>query len=435
MRIVGIECFGLEALVAMPFQFSQGSVTKRQTVLVRVETDSGLEGWGEIFCQATPIVYTTLIAELLAPKLINADPWDREVLWQRLYNSTIVYGQRGLVVGALSGLDIALWDVVGRDCVQPVNKLMGGSARTELQAYATGLYRQPGQDWIEALADEARSHVEQGFRTLKMKVGFGIRQDFTAVEAVRSAIGNDVAIAVDANHAYLPHQAIELGRLLAPLDIAWFEEPVSPDDCRGYAEVRANQPIPVAGGELTYTRFGFRELLDRRSVDILQPDLGLCGGLSEARAIGDLARAQNIACWAHVWGTGVAQAASLHFLSHLPTTTASEDLAAPLMEWDCTENPLRDSIVRYSPKVCNGRVKVPTGAGLGVSVDRNELMQFLTAHSSTGLVSMPTQDAAPVGSNALTKASPVESRYAEDRASTRNDDVPQRDCGCKPQDL
>lgn len=390
MRITRIECFGLEAPVQRPFRFSQAWVTTRRAVLVRVETADGLEGWGEAFCQVPPIIYTTMISELLAPYIIDADPWDREVLWQRIYNATIDCGQRGVVIGALSAIDIALWDVTGHDCGQPVHRLLGGLARPVLTAYATGLYRQPGDAWLSALADEALAYVEMGFQTVKMKVGFGVQQDLIAVQAVRTAIGSDVALGVDANHAYLPHQAIALGRLLAPLDIAWFEEPVSPDDLPGYAEVRMQQPIPVAGGELHYTRFGFHDLVERRAVDILQPDLGLCGGLSEGRAIADLARAANIACWAHVWGTGVAQAAALHFLGWLPTAGASEDLSAPLLEWDCTENPLREAVVTHSPVVCNGSVTVPTESGLGVTVEREALAQFQTAHNSIGSVSMPT---------------------------------------------
>jgi len=146
-------------------------------------------------------------------------------------------------------------------------------------------------------------------------------------------------------------------------------------------EVRARQPLPVAGGELGYTHLGFRALLERRAVDIVQPDLGLCGGLSAGRAIADLARAWNSTCWAHVWGTGVAQAAALHFLGWLPMVTASEDIAAPLLEWDCTENPLRDAVVPDRPRAQGGKVAVPRGPGLGITVDRAALARFQVAHA------------------------------------------------------
>jgi D-galactarolactone cycloisomerase len=253
-----------------------------------------------------------------------------------------------------------------------------------VQAYATGLYRQPGDDWIAALPAEAVGYVERGFRVVKMKVGFGIPLDVAAVRAVRDAIGPEIGLAVDANHAYKPVQAIALGRLLAPYDIAWFEEPVSPEDIAGYCEVRERQPIPVAGGELAYTRFGFRDLLERRAADILQPDLCLCGGLSEGRAIADLARTWNVRCWAHVWGTGIAQAAAMHFLGWMPTKSAYADVDPLLVEWDNTPNPLREQIVTDPPRFLAGSVAVPTAPGLGVTIDRAAVARFQTAHSVAG---------------------------------------------------
>jgi D-galactarolactone cycloisomerase len=198
---------------------------------------------------------------------------------------------------------------------------------------------------------------------------------------VRRAIGPEVDLAVDANHAYRAVQAVELGRRLTPFSLAWLEEPVSPEDLDGYCEVRARQPIPVAGGELHYTRFGFRELLERRACDILQPDLCLCGGLSEGRAIADMARAHHTRCWAHVWGTGIAQAAALHFLGWLPTESAAEDVDPVLLEWDLTPNPLREDIVPDRPRLAGGQVPVPTGPGLGMSVDRQALERYQVAHS------------------------------------------------------
>lgn len=381
MAIRRVECFGLEAALDTPFGFSQAWVTRRRSILVRVETTDGAEGWGEVFCQVPPPVYVSLISELLAPRLIGKDPWDREVIWQQTYNATIDCGQRGLVVGALSGLDLALWDLMGHECGRPVYSLLGGLTRSRVAAYATGLYRQPGDDWIAALVPEAVGYVEKGFRTVKMKVGFGIAADVAAVRAVREAIGPDVGLAVDANHAYKPVQAIELGRALAPYGVAWLEEPISPEDVAGYAEAREKQPIPVAGGELSYTRFGFREMLERRAADILQPDLCLCGGLSEGKAIAELARAWNVRCWAHVWGTGVARAAALHFLGWLPDVASLEDVDPPLAEWDCTPNPLRDHVVADPPVAVQGFVRVPTGPGFGVTIDREALSRYQVAYA------------------------------------------------------
>jgi D-galactarolactone cycloisomerase len=396
LRVVAVDCFGLEAPVSAPFGFSQAWVHSRRTVLVRVETADGIEGWGEIFCQVPPAIYVSLVAELFGPLVLGTDPWDREVTWHRLYSATVDSGQRGLIVGALSGLDIALWDAVGKDCGRPVHQLLGGLARRTLPAYATGLYRVPGADWIEAISREARGYVEEGFPLVKMKVGFGIPTDVAAVRAVREAIGPDAGLAIDANHAYRPSQAVDLGRRLADYDITWFEEPVSPEDLRGYRQVRAGQPIPVAGGELAYTRFGFRELLEREAVDILQPDICLAGGFSEGKAIAELARAYNRSCWAHVWGTPVAQAAALHFLGWLPDQTALADVAPPMLEWDRTENPLREEVATNPPVVSGGEVAVPVLPGLGVDVDRRAISRYEVAHrrvTASGASSLPPQPA------------------------------------------
>ena len=379
MRITAVECIGLEAPLRQPFGFSQAWIAKRRAALVHLETAEGLEGWGEIYCQVPPVVYTTLVAELLAPRLLGTDPWDRDVLWQRLYNATIDCGQRGLVVAALSGVDVAMWDLVGKDAGRPVHQLLGGLARPRVDAYATGLYRVEGDGWLAALVAEARGHVDAGFRTLKMKVGFGLERDIAAVHRVRETIGPDVALAIDANHAYKPVQAIALGRALTDQRLAWFEEPVSPEDIEGYREVRERQPVPVAGGELAYTRYGFRDLLTTRALDILQPEIGLCGGLSEARAIADLARAWNVRCWPHVWGTGIAQAVALHFLGWLPNESALEPVDPPLLEWDLTENPLREEVVPDRPRMQDGSVAVPLGPGLGITVDRQALARYQVA--------------------------------------------------------
>ena len=290
LTVATIDCYGLEAPLEVPFGFSQAWVRRRRAVLVRVETRDGIEGWGEIYCQVPPPILVTLVAELLAPLLIGTDPWDREVTWQRVYNATLDAGQAGLIVGALSGLDVALWDIVAKDAGQPVARLLGGAARPSIRAYATGLYRLPGEDWFEAMAEEARQYVDEGYGTLKMKVGFGLEIDAAAVRAVRAAIGPAIALGIDANHAYRAREAVALGRRLADQQIAWFEEPVSPQDLDGYRQVRREQPIPVSGGEIASTRFGFRQLIDADAVEILQPDLGWAGGLSEGKAIAALAR-------------------------------------------------------------------------------------------------------------------------------------------------
>jgi D-galactarolactone cycloisomerase len=194
---------------------------------------------------------------------------------------------------------------------------------------------------------------------------------------VRAAIGRDVALMVDANHAYDAVAAIRLGRMIEELDIGWFEEPVLPEDIAGYRAVKAAITIPVAGGECEFTRFGFRDLLASRAIDIVQPDTCAAGGLSECKKIADMAEAFSVRYNPHVWGTGIALAASLQLLavlpSHTPTSLAPVE---PMLEFDRTEHPIRQSILVTPIEHIGGVVRVPEGPGLGIEVDRKALARF-----------------------------------------------------------
>ena len=317
MKIKDVRAHVLEAELDEPFSWSLGWTRTRTALLVEIEADGGTVGWGESYGPARP---NAAVVEAMKPMLIGADALASEALWERLYAAFRDHGQKGLPVQALSGIDIALWDLKGKHFGVPVHRLMGGPMRTEVQAYATGLYRREAGDPRDYLAEEAAGYVAEGFAAMKLKVGFGVAEDAAVAEAVRAAIGRDVALMIDANHAYDATRAIRLGRQLADLDIGWFEEPVPPEDLAGYVEVRARQPIPVAGGECEFTRFGFRELLVRRAVDVVQPDTCAAGGLSECLKIAAIANAHGVRYAPHVWGTGVALAAALQLLAVLRTT-------------------------------------------------------------------------------------------------------------------
>ena len=205
------------------------------------------------------------------------------MLWREIYARLRDHGQKGVVIQGLSGIDIALWDIKGKHFGVPVHQLLGGAARREVQAYATGLYRRKWGDPLEYLAEEAAGYVAEGFEAVKLKVGFGVEEDAAVTRAVREAIGPEVALMVDANHAYDAVAAIRLGRMIEAHDIGWFEEPVPPEDLAGYRAVKAALSIPIAGGECEFTRFGFRDLLVSRAVDIVQPDTCAAGGFPNAR--------------------------------------------------------------------------------------------------------------------------------------------------------
>ena len=374
MIIRNIRTHILAAPLSQPFAYARAWYDTRTAMLVEIETDSGLVGWGECY---GPARVNSAVVKDIAPWLIGEDPLRTDHLWQSVYARLRDHGQKGVVIQGLSGIDIALWDIKGKHFGVPAHRLLGGPLRTEVRAYATGLYRRKSGDPGKYLAEEAASYVAEGFGAVKLKVGFGIEEDAAMARAVRAAIGRDVALMVDANHAYDAVAAIRLGRMIEELDIGWFEEPVLPEDIAGYRAVKAAITIPVAGGECEFTRFGFRDLLASRAIDIVQPDTCAAGGLSECKKIADMAEAFSVRYNPHVWGTGIAIAASLQLLavlpSHTPTSLAPVE---PMLEFDRTEHPIRQSILVTPIEHIGGVVRVPEGPGLGIEVDRKALARF-----------------------------------------------------------
>jgi D-galactarolactone cycloisomerase len=374
IKIKAVRTHILEAALSQPFAYSRAWYDTRTAMVVEIETDDGLIGWGECY---GPARITAAVVQTVAPWLIGQDPLRTEYLWQMIYARLRDHGQKGAVIEGLSGIDIALWDVKGKHFGVPAHRLLGGPLRSEVQAYATGLYRSKSGDPLKYLAEEAAGYVAQGFKSVKLKVGFGVAEDAAVTRAVREAIGPDVALMVDANHAYDAVAAIRLGRMIEAYDIAWFEEPVPPEDVAGYREVKAALSIPIAGGECEFTRFGFRDLLASRAVDIIQPDTCAAGGLSECKKIADMAEAFGVRYNPHVWGTGIAIAASLQLLAVLPSHTPhSLAPVEPMLEFDRTEHPIRQSLLLQPIEHVNGIVRAPDGPGLGIEVDRAALARF-----------------------------------------------------------
>ena len=389
MKITGVETYLLRVLVD-PYRYgasSKGWIRDRSSLLVRIRTDEGIEGWGEGGQTGPPELTRMVVEHSLAPLLMGADPFATSALWERMYDVTRDYGQKGVVVGAISGVDIALWDLKGRALGVPVFSLLGGPFRTGVVPYATGMYYKQGRDMadqVRILQDEARGYVAQGFTAMKMKIGFfDPRQDIALVGAIREAIGPGVRLAVDANHAYNAYTAVEVGRGIARHDISWFEEPCLPEDIQGYLEVKARIPIPISGGEVEYTSFGARELIVKRAVDIIQPDTCGCGGITECMRTAALARAFGVQYFPHVWGSVVGLAASLHILAALPpcppTGNPSPYYQEPLLEFDRNPNPLREELSTVPIGLEGDRVPVPQGPGLGISIDEKVLARYRVA--------------------------------------------------------
>lgn len=373
MKITNIRTYILHHDLDRPFQSSFSVFRARRHCLVEIETDAGFSGWGECL---GPADINAAVVRSMAPMLMGRDPLDIEPIWLDVYNQFRDQGQRGVIHTALSGLDIALWDIAGKHHGAPVWQLMGGAWRREIPAYATGGFRPEGGDHASACAVEMAQYVAEGFGAVKIKIGYGIASDLRTIAAVREAIGPDTELMIDANHGYDAVDAIEIGRRAQGYDIAWFEEPVLPEALRAYRQVRDGQPIAVAGGETWHGRWAIDEALQQKAVQILQPDVCGVGGLSEARKIITLADIHQVRLVPHVWGTAVALAAGLHFHAILPPSPPSHEQRSPRLEFDRTHNPFRQAIVDQPIEHAGGVVRVPDGPGLGISVNREALMRF-----------------------------------------------------------
>ncbi|SER00333.1 mandelate racemase/muconate lactonizing enzyme family protein [Neolewinella agarilytica] len=373
MKIAKIETYLLSDQLEESFFFSQWAYSERRICIVKVSTECGIIGWGEGYGPADVLEAGI---KLLQPMLIGKNPLEQEAIWFDLYRKTLDYARRGILVASISAIDLALWDIKGKTFGQPVSVLLGGRHRKQILPYATGLYFSQGENLASRLAQEAVSYIEQGFRAIKMKVGFTPEQDLINVREVRKAIGPDTKLMVDANHAYSLREATELCRKIEPYDIGWFEEPISPEFHQQYQQLRTKTSIPIAGGECEYLRYGHHELLKNNSVDILQIDICSAGGLTEAKRIAALASTYGVEIIPHTWGTGIAFHAALHFIANLEPVPGRLFPPDFYIEYDRTSNGIRDKLT--SPCICmkDGYIDVPSRPGLGFEVDEDVLAYY-----------------------------------------------------------
>ncbi|MEL7273472.1 MAG: mandelate racemase/muconate lactonizing enzyme family protein [Pseudomonadota bacterium] len=354
------------------FDSAFSTFKERAACLVEIHTDEGLIGWGECL---GPNTVNAAIVQAMKPALLGRNPLDIEPIWFDLYAAWRDMGQRGVTLTAQSGIDMALWDIAGKFHNVPVHRLLGGAFRESVPAYATGGFRPHGRDRLDKLVEETAGYRDAGFTATKIKIGFGVEEDEAVIRAVRKTIG-DMRLMIDANHGYDHIEAIELGRRVADCGIDWFEEPVVPEQLESYAKVRAGQPIPVAGGETWHGRLAHKQAVEGGAVDILQPDVAGCGGITEMRKIIAMAETAGVRVVPHVWGTGVNIAASLHMLATLPPQPGRHVARDPWLEFDQTPHPYRAAILKDEIVQVDGQVAVPQGPGLGFEIDRDVLDNF-----------------------------------------------------------
>ena len=365
--------------------YSQQYYTRRTAHLVEVETDEGVTGWGECFGPGNVALANKSIVEtVIQPMVLGDDPLDRDVIWHKVYNLLRDHGQKGMPMQALSGVDIALWDIAGKIAGLPVCQLIGGRHREDVPCYGYGmmLRREDTASLAARFKDEAAAIRDAGFAATKMKIGLGPKDDATLAEAVRDGIGPDFPFMADANHAYTTSDAFYVGRALDELDAYWFEEPIAPEDLDGYAELRRTLKTNISGGEAEFTRWGWRKLLESRGLDIAQPEVCALGGISEYLRVLALCHAHFTPVINHVWGSAIAVATNLQLLAAMPALPGGLHPWEPMLEFDTTENRFRDQLlqepleIQSQVKTNNGRVKIPTGPGLGVEPDQDFIRQY-----------------------------------------------------------
>lgn len=332
----------------------------RSCVIVEVQTDEGITGYGESDCAGGPPGVTACIVEReIAPKVVGMDPMCVEAVWNKVYFDSMIHGRRGAVIQALSGVDVALWDIMGKALGQPVYRLLGG-AHSRLEAYHSGgFYHHDDHP-----AREAEAGLAKHYRGFKIKIGrYTMDKDLERVAAVRRAIGPGCKLMADANSAYSVKEAIQMARKMEEYDLFWFEEPVGADDPQGSAKVAAGTALAIAGYETEHTLYGFRTLIDAGAVDIVQCDAIRSGGFTECRKVAAYAQAHKLPCTAHIFSSGLSLVANMHFVAGL--------VNCGMVECDANPYPLRTRIFRnFSLQVEeDGMIPLPEGAGLGVEMD------------------------------------------------------------------
>ena len=359
-----------------------GQLTHFDMTLVEVTDEAGNTGYGEakaaVGATGACASIVTCIEQELAPQLIGAEAGNITAIWDRVYSGSRAHyardrgrvfpilGNRGTTISALSGIDTALWDLKGKQLGVPVVELLGGACRDSMPCYASG-----GWADVEALGAQLSSYVDHGYGGVKMRVGVmdgTVNHTVARVREARRALGDDIDIMVDAHGTFSVTEARRFARLTEDLNLYWFEEPVTSDNKAGAAEIRRGTTTPIAAGESEFTRFDFRDLIEQRAVDVLQPDCAIVGGLTEARRVAALAETYQLELAPHCWGSAFSFMAGVHL--------AFSSSSAIYIEHSLGGNPLLYDLVREAPVVKDGRIRVPDRPGLGIEIDLEFVRRF-----------------------------------------------------------
>jgi len=372
LRITAVEAVYLR-LPQVKTQCDSG----QDALLVKVETNAGITGYGEVDsnplavkgCIEGPFSHTT--ATGLAQVVVGEDPFQTEYLWHKMYRSNIYGGRRGVGLHAISGIDLALWDIKGKALGMPVWKLLGGGFTRQLRGYASSLFGATPRE----TGERARRFADQGFTAVKFgwdPMGRDAETDVALVREARAGLGPQLDLMIDAGLVYDAKTAIQRARAFEPYEPFWFEEPLLPDDYQGYAKLSAASPLRIAAGEEESERRSFIQLMDVGRIDVVQVDLTRCGGFTEAMKIAALAADRGLPVVNHGFTTYLNVAAALHFLASIPNTLGLSEF---VVEEGTT---LRNSITS-TIQATAGMVAVPEAPGLGVEILSQGIERFRVA--------------------------------------------------------
>lgn len=385
MKITKVEAIWLHVPIAEERQHVTdfGRIASFDTTLVRIETDAGITGHGEargaLSSSSINHAINAVVNLELGPPLVGQDPRRISRIWDEMYNGPRVglalarghgfpaMGRRGITLAAISGIDIALWDILGQSLGVPVHQLLGGKRHERMPAYASG-----GWAPVDGIGAELKGFLDKGdFKAVKMRVGAGdgtLAHSVARVHAAREALGPDIDIMCDAHGTMDVAEAKRFCRQVTDCNIAWFEEPVVGDDKRGLAEIRAATDIPIATGESEFTRFAFRDLLELRAADILQPDVSIAGGITETMRIAALCDAWQVRFAAHLWGGATTFAAGLHISAAVSS--------AYIIEYSVGANPILQGLAKEDFTAVDGYIEIPDRPGLGVTIDEDFVNEY-----------------------------------------------------------
>lgn len=382
MRITSVE-----TIVLRQSEVRAVNDSTQDALVVRVETDAGITGLGEV--DSSPEVIQAIIhaprshriCRGLASVLIGENPLDVELLWQKMYRASVWFGRRSAVIHAISGLDIALWDIKGKALNLPIYQLLGGAHRLEIPAYASVLM----PETPELVAAEVTRWRNEGFSALKLgwgPLGVDLEHNVALMTAAREAAGEQMEVMIDLGFYPGPDldtgwdasRVLDFARHIEPHRPFWLEEVLPPDDLQGLARIASGTSIRIAAGENCTTRYEFSDLL-ARGVSVVQPDVTRAGGFTECRRIAAIAEEYGVPCVPHAWSTGIIKAASMHLVAAIPN--------ALYLEYCTADTPLNRALVSNPVRLDQGYARVPTGPGLGIELDLTTLEKFTVARAST----------------------------------------------------